>query len=607
MDLKRMLFLLLAFLPMIIFADKFKVDEFKAVPNDLTLRKDAVTDVNDKYCALIKLRTEITGLDFRASIHGVCDEVKYQRGEYWIYISPKEERLEIFKEGFEKLNYDLPMKIESSMVYEMVVSRIYSDPNEAAKNLGLINIKSYPEGADVWINGKATGSLTPFTKKLQSGYYNYTLKKGMYEDHDSGFIVQANVTTFVKDTLAPKFGSMFVASVPEQGAEIMIDGITQDQKTPAEINFLPVGKHKLVLRKEMFEPYETEFEIKAGVRHEEYTSLNPTFGVVNITTDHDAVIYIDEDSVGTGQYSGKLLFGFYKLEAKRKKNYDFKHIEVKAGGIYNLTLLTKPTMGSIEIYSTPDEANVYINGIFIDKTPYMNHEMEIGKHIIKLEKEGYLDLVDTIEIKMNQKNILDKMLSRISLPQPEEIVYTELGNTGECKGTFTDHRDGQIYKMVEINDQCWMAQNLNYKTSRYSYCYNEDPVKCNKYGRLYEWEMALTACPDGWHLPSKEEWDAMIEFAGGKSDAGEKLKIGTGWKYSGSGTDEFEFATIPGGYMHRGCDYRNIGFNAYFWTSTKKKNKYPYVKKLSYNDDKVSEYDRAYKDFGRSVRCIKNK
>ena len=90
-------------------------------------------------------------------------------------------------------------------------------------------------------------------------------------------------------------------------------------------------------------------------------------------------------------------------------------------------------------------------------------------------------------------------------------------NIAQDKGDFKDARDGNIYKWVKIGNQVWMAENLNCNTSN-SWWYNNSSENGDVYGRLYTWDAALTACPDGWHLPSNKEWKTM-EMALGMSQS----------------------------------------------------------------------------------------
>jgi hypothetical protein len=79
-------------------------------------------------------------------------------------------------------------------------------------------------------------------------------------------------------------------------------------------------------------------------------------------------------------------------------------------------------------------------------------------------------------------------------------------------GSFTDARDGQTYKTVNIGSQTWMAKNLNFAAPLGSWCYNNDGVNCINYGRLYTWIAAKSACPIGWHLPSDDDWHKLALF-----------------------------------------------------------------------------------------------
>ena len=133
-------------------------------------------------------------------------------------------------------------------------------------------------------------------------------------------------------------------------------------------------------------------------------------------------------------------------------------------------------------------------------------------------------------------------------------------------GSMKDYRDGQSYKTVTIGSQTWMAQNLNYESDYFSFCYNDISSNCTKYGRLYSWKMALTVCPVGWHLPTKAEFDTLFTAVGGRSVAGKMLKSTSGWNDSGNGTDDYLFSALSVGFGYATGDDCE-GDIACFWSS----------------------------------------
>jgi uncharacterized protein (TIGR02145 family) len=165
--------------------------------------------------------------------------------------------------------------------------------------------------------------------------------------------------------------------------------------------------------------------------------------------------------------------------------------------------------------------------------------------------------------------------------------------TARLPGTITDKRDGKTYRTVVIGDKRWMAENMNYKTTDTSWCYDHDTSNCRKYGRLYDYNTALTVCPDGYRLPFSKEWselgsdvetdtykkDGSIvywypKYSSFYSHAGEKLKAKSGWndkdRYfadeskSGNGTDDYGFSALPGGIYFYDYDGEFAEFHRFY-------------------------------------------
>ena len=188
-----------------------------------------------------------------------------------------------------------------------------------------------------------------------------------------------------------------------------------------------------------------------------------------------------------------------------------------------------------------------------------------------------------------------------SLARPSEAGATTEQNQGRIK----DPRDGKTYKTVMIGKQTWMAENLNYKTSD-SYCYNNNEGMCKKYGRLYKWDAARKACPNGWHLPSDDEWNTLWTAVGGTGTAGTKLKSKSGWYNNGNGTDSFGFAVLPAGYRGIYGSFYGEGGLAIFWSSSESNSYNAYNWYFLYDRDDVGRNYDGNKDDGFSVRCLRN-
>lgn len=199
----------------------------------------------------------------------------------------------------------------------------------------------------------------------------------------------------------------------------------------------------------------------------------------------------------------------------------------------------------------------------------------------------------------------------ISLLALFALSYSQQANGNS---SFTDPRDGQTYRTVRIGDKTWMAENLNFKTGE-SWCYDDKDSNCQEYGRLYDWNTAVSACPFGWRLPDTADWDNLAGAVGGQLDenggwiiAGEKLKSKIGWcNYydgtDGNGTDDFGFSALPGGFRSADGSFSSVCLTGDWWSATKYNASRAWGRNI-YRGNYFFNGDRDNDD-GYSVRCIK--
>jgi uncharacterized protein (TIGR02145 family) len=154
-------------------------------------------------------------------------------------------------------------------------------------------------------------------------------------------------------------------------------------------------------------------------------------------------------------------------------------------------------------------------------------------------------------------------------------------------GFLTDFRNGQKYRIVKIDSSVWMAENLNYNANS---------------GKSYNWNTAMKSCPLGWHLPSKAEWDGLVQAAGGEFVAGKRLKANSGWKDGGNGADTYGFSALPG--LYEGFP---AGIYGYWWSSSARESNGSNAYLLSMcNGCEGASWSNSNKSLLFSVRCVQN-
>ena len=223
--------LLIVFFAITLFADVFEIKSFKEDIKDLSARVESKKDVNDEYCAIIKIRTSIEGIKFYSN--QLVDMI-YKTGEYWVYVSPGIRNLEIIRGGFAKFAYNIPIKIKSQNVYIMELTN-------RDRNIP-INVITQPKGAKVYIDDQLLGTGTSY--KINMGKHTLKLVKEGYRTVQKNITVSENSHLFTNTLEELKQAQLLINSNPN-GAVININKVYKG-KTNLGMWLFP-GKYNLEL------------------------------------------------------------------------------------------------------------------------------------------------------------------------------------------------------------------------------------------------------------------------------------------------------------------------------------------------------------------------
>ncbi len=355
--------------------------------------------------------------------------------------------------------------------------------------------------------------------------------------------------------------------------------------------------------------------------------LNPDGSFSNLQTNSDSTGYFQLQSVPQGTRSitfekeGYHLFQAGILISNNDYDYNVKLESLKISGNI-LDYEGNSISGAVIAVLKSDDSQTNFTTTSGETGFYQLKNVPQGKWILVIEKEGYA--TEESEIIVSYNNGL-------------------FGYDVKLFTTFTDNRDNKKYKIVRIGDQVWMAENLAYLPAvspatigsgnepfYYVFNYNGTDINIAKtkdnyltYGVLYNWPAALTACPNGWHLPSKEEWSELALFLSsngygygdGWDHIAKSLAAKTKWhSHSIEGSIGFDlesnnssgFSALPGGFRNSFVNFSDIGLQGNWWSATEFDTNYVWLRGLYYSDFRFSE-GYVTKDHGVCIRCLQDK
>ena len=400
------------------YAQELSVKSFEVKTNDLSARTQNRQDNNGNDCALVKVLLASPGAVFSGNVVG---DVKYDTSEYWVYMPQGSKRLTVKLEGYLPLEVSFEDKgvkgLEGKTTYVMSITGIVMNgqAQETPRvKTGWIILNSTPQGAAVYINGDFVGNTPLNNYKQAYGTYSYRLEHPNY--HEATGKIELNDSRFERTiTLTPAFGSIHVTS-NATGATVLLDGKSTGKTTPCTLEEVPSGQHSITIQLDKYAPRQLAVNVEDGKTAQLSAELSARFANVTISSLEGAQIYCNGKLLGTSRYVGDMMEGFYDVEV-RMNHYKSasQQLQVTAGKSQDITLNPTPIYGSLDVVSTPHDAEITIDGKTYGKTPNTIDKLLEGEHSISLALPGYATITERFTIKENEN-------STVSLNLQKEVV-----------------------------------------------------------------------------------------------------------------------------------------------------------------------------------------
>ncbi|MDR0981818.1 MAG: PEGA domain-containing protein [Culturomica sp.] len=647
-------------------SQEMTISEFKEFPMDMDAKLNyPKKNINDgELFAIIKVETSLKCEDFQLFDFGSVGngDIDCSNGNRWVYAPATATKLSInHRLAGSIVNFPLPMQLKAATVYKMKIesgrqiSRI-----EETLTYGYLVVESNVDGALLKIFKDGSEIKSDYisdkdkTITLAPGQYTYTVEAVDYETERGVFIIKNEESSSLVAKLRSSMGSLSVNSSPEQGAYVNINGKKQERTTPATFP-LRKGNYQITVYKDLYKQAEATVTVSAGEQSVYNAVLSANFAEVAVDAPAGAYVYIDGNQSGEGKWAGRLEVGLHNIEVRKASHSSFKTSVTLANGEKKSIAVPSlaPIYGKLNVITDPAYAQVFIDGVeYGSKTPCVVKDVLVGDRKVRLipASSEYETLETTVNVSEGKITDLNKTFTE----KPKAVVATATVNktSATCGADFTDSRDNQVYSTVKIGSQCWMSKNLNYgsrvsgddydthkRTGVQKICYENSESNCSKYGGLYNWNEAVNGensgsikyvsgsstmiqgiCPDGWHVPSDEEFKTLEKYLGMSSseadkewawrgtDEGRKLKSRDYWDVSSStsGTNSSGWDGRPGGGRNNsGGTFDYVGAYGYWWSSSENSSSDAWTRHLNYPEARVyrSNFNKSY---GFSVRCLLN-
>ena len=488
-----LLFFFIIFLTKAAFAQlEVKEGSFKEVPGFVNINVDKMYDDNDKPYAVVKVKTENINDRQRRELLFQGDaatffEIEYKVGEVWVYLSYYATFLKISHPDFSSTEFYFPFDLEPKKGYELTLvnkSLMATTPVKEQYNYLIINADR-PE-AMIYVDNVYEGD-GQFSRSYKVGdIHSWRIDCDFYKSESGDVKIVAGEPIKIDRKLRPDFGYVYVTTEPEINAIVFIDG-NKVGVTPYKSEMLRSGDHSVRIVKEKHKTVEETVFVENGETFGVRARMLANFVNVNVKTDSQSEIYIDNELKGKGSWKGVMPIGLHVFEARKALHTTSNDTrELVPGEDLTITIPDpEPICGTVDVNTTPIGANIIIDGKNYGTTPRVLTNVIIGTHELKLEMKGYGTVKTTIVVEENDIVRINETLQSGKAPKEktekveQENMIVEKVRTPKVKPTKTPKDyDFSRWRFVTLNAAITKYGDLSYGLTF-------------GYGRTYGWFVSV--------------------------------------------------------------------------------------------------------------------
>lgn len=416
-------------------AQDYKVISMESLPLDMTAREHIKQDERGRQCAVFRIATQNITPEQRMGFHFECDwnsfvvERQIVDGQIWVWVSPGLKTLKIKHTTLGQWDLhtsNYAITVEALHTYKIVLQGTATASNTNAITKQFLVFDITPKDAMLMVNGTPWPVIDGVAQKMVDfGTYEYRIEvKDYHAVTGKVEVYDPDNKVTVKKSLAPAFGYLKIEGDRDilSKASVYIDNANGSDALQSPQR-LGSGQHEVRVLHPMYQAYQQTVTIKDNETYTLKINLNANFANVTLKVDADAEIWVNGEKKGIRSWTGNLEAGSYIVECRMKDckpTREEMDITADMNG-QTLTLpVPQPLTGMLVLNSTPAMAEIYIDGERKGETPMRINKLNVGKHSLRLVKEGYKPLNKSFNIEDGKTlELEEKMEAEAPVVKPE--------------------------------------------------------------------------------------------------------------------------------------------------------------------------------------------